>query len=76
MSRNIFKPYTQFRKTKNVVVIVYLNNEIIESDTWDYELWIEKSEDMYGLMNSEYKNKKVRIIKREDWLRSREILNE
>lgn len=68
-------PYKIFGKTKNVIVIVYLNNEIIKSDTWDIELWIERSEEMYGLMSDKYKNKKIRIIKREDWLRSKEIPN-
>ena len=69
----IFKPYTQFGKTRNVLVLVYLNNKIIESDTWDLEMWIENGTDMYGLMSTQLKNKKVRIIKREDWIRSREV---
>jgi hypothetical protein len=69
----IFKPYTQFGKTKEVLVIVYLNNELIESDTWDLEMWIENGTDMYGLMSTQLKNKKVRIIRREDWIRSREV---
>ena len=69
----MYSPFTAFGKTKNVKVIVYLNNEIIESDIWDSEIWIERPEEMYGLMSGLYKNKKVRIIKREDWLRSKEI---
>ncbi len=75
MNDKIFKPYKQFGKIKNVVVVVYLNNKIIESDTWDCEIWIENETDMYGLMSSEYKNKKVRIIRREDWLRSKDLSN-
>lgn len=64
-----FAPYTAFGKTKNLPVLVM--NELGEftNDTkWDYELWVERYEDYYALMNPKYKGKKVRIIKRETWL--------
>lgn len=67
----MFSPYTQFGKTKNVKVVVFLNNKIIESKEWDYELWIERPEEMYGLMSDIYKNKRVRVIKREEWLKAK-----
>ena len=64
-------PYTIFGKTKMVEVVVYENDKKIESDTWDEEYWIERGEDWYGLMSSNFKNKKVRIITREEWLKSK-----
>jgi hypothetical protein len=64
-------PYTIFGKTKMVEVVVYENNKKIDSDTWDEEYWIERGEDWYGLMSSHFKNKKVRIITREEWLKSK-----
>lgn len=66
-------PYTQFNQTKMVPVVVYLDNKQIESDTWDEEMWIERGEDWYGLMSSELKGKKVRIITREQWLKSKPV---
>lgn len=67
----MFSPYTQFGKTKNVKVTVYLNNKIIESEEWDCDLWVERPEEMYGLMSDIYKNKRVRVIKREEWLKAK-----
>jgi hypothetical protein len=64
-------PYTIFGQTKQVEVVVYKNNQKIESTDWDEDYWIEIPEDWYGLMASNFKDKKVRIITREEWLRSR-----
>ncbi len=64
-------PYTIFGQTKQVEVIVYKNNEKIESTDWDEDYWIEIPEDWYGLMSSQFKDKKVRIITREEWLMSK-----
>lgn len=64
-------PYTIFGKTKNIPVKVYLNNKEIESDTWDEEWWIEREEDWYGLMSC--KDKKVRIIERDIWLKTEPV---
>lgn len=62
-------PYTIFGKTKEVPVKVWQNNKQIDSDTWDTDLWVERSEDWYALMSKEMVNKKVRIIERSVWLR-------
>jgi len=64
-------PYTIFGKTKMVEVVVYENDKKIDSDVWDEEYWIERGEDWYGLMSPGLKNKKVRIITREEWLKSK-----
>jgi hypothetical protein len=64
-------PYTIFGQTKQIEVVVYKNNQKIESTDWDEDYWIEIPEDWYGLMASNFKDKKVRIITREEWLRSR-----
>ncbi len=66
-------PHTEFGKTKLVPVKVYLNNKEIESDTWDEVMWIERGEDWYSLGSSSSKNKKIRIIERDVWLRCKEI---
>ena len=63
-------PYTIFGKTKMVEVEVWLDNKIIQSEEWDDDLWVERGEDMYALMAM--KNKRVRVIRREVWLRSQE----
>ena len=60
-----------FGKRKTLPVLIYYEGSFIESDDWDEELWIERSEDWYAL--DYYKDKKVRIIKREDWIRGREV---
>lgn len=70
----MYSPHTEFGKTKNVKVIVYLNNKIIESKEWDEVLWIERPEEMYGLMSDIYKDKRIRVIKREEWLRARKYV--
>lgn len=63
-------PYTIFGKTKLVEVVVYQNNKKIESRDWDEEYWIERGEDWYGLMSTQLRDKKVRVITRESWLKS------
>jgi hypothetical protein len=55
-------PYTLFNVTRNVPVTVFLNGEEIESDTWDEEFYICRSEEWYCLMSSQFKDKKVRVI--------------
>ncbi len=64
-------PYTQFGKTKQLDVVVYKNSQKIDSVDWDYEYWVERGEDWYGLMSPDLKDKKVRIITREEWLRAK-----
>jgi len=66
-------PHTAFRKTKLLPIKVFLNNKEIESETWDTNIWIERGEDWYGLMSSDLKDKKVRIIERSVWLKCKEI---
>lgn len=63
-------PHTQFNQTRLCPLIVYHQNKEIVSEDWEEELWIERGEDWYALMSSNLVNKKVRVIKREDWLKS------
>jgi len=68
---NESKPYTIFNKTKNVPVRVWYNGKIDLTITeWDTDLWIERGEDWYALMSSGLRDKRVRIIERDIWLRS------
>jgi hypothetical protein len=65
-------PYTIFGKTKQVPIRVVQNNETIETDEWDENLWIKRGEDWYALGSPQLKGKRVKIIEREVWLRCRE----
>jgi hypothetical protein len=68
-------PYTIFNRTKNVPVRVWANNAIQPDLTeWDEELWVERGEDWYALSSPQYKNKRVRIVEREAWLRAKEVV--
>ena len=60
---------TFFNKTKVVRAEPY---NMLETETPDKILWVEREEDMYALMSPQYKNKKVAIIHRSDWLRAKE----
>lgn len=62
-------PHTEFGKTKLVPVVIYENGTKIETNEWDETLWIERGEDWYALSSPDLKNKRVRIIERETWLR-------
>jgi hypothetical protein len=62
--------YTIFGRTAKVPLVVYLQNKKIDSDCWDETLWIERGEDWYALMSSKLKNKKVRVIERDIWIRN------
>jgi hypothetical protein len=67
-------PYTAFGQTRLVEVEVYTNDDgKIESTEWDDELWVERGEDWYAMMSPQLRNKRVRIIRRENWLRGEKI---
>ena len=67
-------PYKAFGQTRLVEVEVYTNADgKIEETEWDDELWIERGEDWYAMMSSQLRNKRVRIIRREEWLKSKVI---
>lgn len=70
-------PYTQFNQTRNVPIKVYgRDGYLIEGETnWDTTMWVERGEDWYGLMSYE-KEKRIRIVTREDWLKSKRITTE
>ena len=65
-------PHSEFGQTKSCPVVIHYKGEKIESETWDETLWIERGEDWYALLSPELKNKKVRIVERDIWLRSPE----
>lgn len=64
-------PYTIFNETRMIEVVVYENGKKTDLTTWDEELWVERGEDWYALMSPQLRNKKVRIVDRELWLRSK-----
>lgn len=62
-------PYTIFGITKEVPIKVHYNGETIVTDEWDNDLWIERGEDWYALSSPQLRNRRVRIIERDIWLR-------
>lgn len=62
--------YEKFGVKKMCPVVVYLNNSQIQTDTWDVDYWIERPEEWYGLMATDLKDKKVRVMTREEWMRN------
>ena len=64
-------PYTAFGQTRLIEVKVW-NKGKYEPGLyeWDEEMWIERGEDWYALDCQELRSKRVRIVEREDWLRS------
>ena len=63
--------YTAFGKTKSVPLRVYVDAKLVESDSYDETLWIERPEDWYAFASM--RGVKVRVIERDVWLRSRII---
>lgn len=62
--------YTIFGKTATVPLVVYYQGEKIDSDWWEETLWIERGEDWYALGSSGLRNKRVRVIQRDIWIRN------
>lgn len=74
MEENIKAPYTIFGKTKNVPLKVFKNGNLVNGCTeWDEDYWVETEECWYGLGSASLKDKLVRVIERNSWLRSEEI---
>ncbi len=63
-------PYTKFGQTRQVPVVVYVNGWPVEGHDWTHELWVESGEDLYAFDNYSLRNKRVRVIEREAWLRA------
>jgi len=63
-------PYTIFGETRLLPVKIWFCDKIDPSLTeWDETLWVERGEDWYALSSSSLKNKRVRIIERDIWLK-------
>jgi len=62
-------PYSAFGKTANVKVEIYIDAKYVDNEPrWDKELWVEQPEDWYAFANTEYKGKRVRVVKRDEWI--------
>ena len=67
-------PYTIFGETRSLPVKVWFCDKIQpELTEWDTDLWIERGEDWYALASSTLRNKRVRIIERDIWLKSPQV---
>lgn len=62
--------YTIFGKTKKVKIE---KHNIENSNEYDEVLWVERSEDYYALLGSKFKNKRVAIVTRENWMKGLDI---
>ena len=68
----VLRPYTSFRKTKLVPVVVYVDAKLKDYEPhWDEELWIERGEDWYAF--DCMKGKRVRVITREAWIKAKTV---
>lgn len=66
-----YAPYTIFEETKMMPVEIHTpDNKWEYSGTWDDELWIEREEDWYALSSPQLKDKRVRVVRREQWIRA------
>lgn len=65
-------PYTQFGRTKNIPLLIYLNGKKVESDSWDEDYYICRPEEWYGLSCPSFKDKFVRVIDEREWRRAEE----
>jgi hypothetical protein len=63
-------PYRHLGELRDVKLTVYQNNLRIDSTEWDEILWVESSDDMYALSAPIYKNKRVRVVRKDDWKKS------
>lgn len=63
-------PFKKFKQLRNVEIVVYLNGKKIDSDKWDEELWFDVPEDFYCLSSSQFRNKKIRVVYREEFIKS------
>ena len=72
----ITKPYTIFNETKSIPVKVWYKDKIDPNLTeWDETLWVENATDWYALMSSGLRNKRVRIIERDIWIKAKSYKN-
>jgi hypothetical protein len=63
-------PYTIFGQTHNIPVKVWYRDKIDPTLTeWDETLWIERGEDWYALSCDSLRDKRVRIVERNVWIR-------
>ena len=68
--------YSLFGETKEIPVEVYVNSKLTDLKEWDITLWVERAEDYYALSAPEHKDKRVRIVTRENWIKVRRMESE
>ena len=70
-SSTLYIEYTAFGKTKRVLA----NKHNMKDDETEYDevLWVERPEDYYALMSTQLKNKRVVIVKRDDWITAKVV---
>jgi hypothetical protein len=73
---DMLAPYTAFGQTFQVPVVTWTNSKEDKpaKAKWDAELWVERGEDLYALMDPKLKSKTVRVVTREAWLAAQVLL--
>lgn len=63
-------PVEAFGEIRNVPIVVYQDNQRVDTDEWDAEMWIARPEEWYGLMSKQLRGKRVRVITETWWRES------
>lgn len=65
-------PYTSpWGETKTLEVVIHgFHGNLVGETVWDEELWIERPEDWYAMQSPQLRNKRVRIVTRDDWFKA------
>jgi hypothetical protein len=56
-----------------VPVVVYVNGYRVPGFEYSHELWVERGEDWYAMSSPQLRDKRVRVVKREQWLRAKAV---
>lgn len=67
-------PAYYFGKVRELPVVTYTDGKLDTParDSWDDTWWIEREEEMYGLMSRDAKGKTIRIVRAEEWRRAKD----
>lgn len=59
--------FTAFGETRELPVIVFKQGQLVYSDYWDFELWVDHPEDIPSMFEEINPDRYVRIILRNMW---------
>jgi len=65
--------FTMFGKTKIVPFNIMINGYKADGEDYEETLWVDRDEDMYALLSPKYRDKRVLVVRLQDWMRSKEV---